>query len=140
MGFDTHGGKVIDGPPPESMPLHELCRTIDNGNNDNGSPPSDPPPPNGGDESPPGQTKWAMMQEVARDGGGNIVRCKLGTDGYIFSVDEHSSLGYGKTTGHKDGTLHRHGYMSDQAPKDDFVKSNIPHRGLLGDIIRRFTK
>lgn len=36
MGFNTHGGKVIDGPPPESMPLHELCRTIDNGNHDNG--------------------------------------------------------------------------------------------------------
>jgi hypothetical protein len=57
-----------------------------------------------------------------------------GYEGYTLVVI-HPDEGYGKVTGHKDGDLHRHGYMSDDAPKDDFVRSSRPFINLLGKLI-----
>jgi hypothetical protein len=117
MGFITSGGNFHDSLPPPP-------------------PPGGPGGPGGpGDDENHGMRKWSLGQEVIRNSSGQtMARVTVGYDGYTFSVLENPPYGDAKTTGHKSGDLHRHGYMSDTPFKDDFIRSNLPHWGLL-DVI-----
>jgi hypothetical protein len=130
MGATATVKKSTDGPPP------------DDGSGGNGNTPGGPPNGggNGGAENggpSDGYLGWNMGRETSRMSNGNaLTTVAVGTNGFTVSV-AHPTEGWAKTTGHLDGTLHRHGYMSDQAPKDDFVQSNAPYEATLGKVIGR---
>lgn len=90
----------------------------------------------GGRDGMDGQRRWAGYQELARSSSGSVItRVTVGTEGYTLKVHDNIPFGDGKITGHKDGTLHRHGYMSAESPRSDFIRSNLPHQGIVGNII-----
>lgn len=91
---------------------------------------------------------WALVREVAYNTrtGERLSESSAGYEGYTMRVFEnpeyleHPAAGYeDKITGHKGGHLHRHGYMSDDTSRgrksEDYIRSNLPHWGLLGDVI-----
>lgn len=152
MGIVTDGAEIYNGPPDQGQnnqqPTkasilaaaedasvgHAISPSWGGGGGNGGG--SQPPGGSGGGDYPGDRyLGWNAARETSRASDGKaLTTVTLGHQGYTQVVN-HPVDGWGKTTGHIDGTIHRHGYMSDASPKGDFVKSNEPYRGIIGNVI-----
>ncbi len=84
--------------------------------------------------------RWSNATETARFPGDPnqkdfATRVTVGEAGYTISTNDPWT-GDGKTTGHAEGDLHRHGTHSENPKKGDFVRSSDEFTGLIGGIIK----